>query len=74
MCRRRRNDDDMMRAGRTANGTWYLGRGDGRGVWWCSDRECGGEVRLTHVARALRAGVAESEVAVLRGLATRKTL
>ncbi len=63
----------MVRAGRQADGTWYLGRGEGRGVWWCSDRACGKEVRLTHLARALRASVAESEVAVLRGLATGKT-
>ncbi|MGB8180147.1 MAG: hypothetical protein WCF63_08280 [Acidimicrobiales bacterium] len=73
MCRRRRSDDDLVRAGRTAHGTWYLGRGEGRGVWWCRDRACGGEVRVTHLARALRAGVGESEVAVVRGLATGKT-
>ncbi|MGH3732591.1 MAG: DUF448 domain-containing protein [Acidimicrobiales bacterium] len=72
VCRSRRDDADMVRAGRNAAGTWYLGRGAGRGVWWCGDRGCGKDVRASHVARALRVSVSESDVVVLHGLATRK--
>ncbi|MHB8380451.1 MAG: hypothetical protein ACYDB2_11195 [Acidimicrobiales bacterium] len=73
MCRTRRDDVEMTRAGRDAHGTWYLGRGVGRGVWWCVGQPCEQELRVNHVARALRTTVFESDVAALRGLATKKS-
>jgi hypothetical protein len=72
VCRTVRDDTDMVRAGRDEQGTWYLGRGVGRGVWWCAEGPCEGEVRVTHVARALHRAAHESDVAALKGLSTSK--
>lgn len=68
VCRARRDDTEMVRAGRDAHGTWHLGRGVGRGVWWCRNATCGRALRVSHVARALRAVVSEGDVEVVRGL------
>ena len=68
VCRARRDDTEMVRAGRDAHGTWHLGRGVGRGVWWCRNAACGRALRVSHVARALRAVVSEGDVEVVRGL------
>jgi predicted RNA-binding protein YlxR (DUF448 family) len=72
VCRTVRDDTEMVRAGRDAQGTWYLGRGVGRGVWWCKEGHCEEEVRVTHVTRALRSAAHESDVAALKGLSTSK--
>ncbi|HXC19059.1 MAG TPA: hypothetical protein VNT80_04035 [Acidimicrobiales bacterium] len=66
VCRRVRDDAEMIRAGRD-NGTWYLGRGPGRGLWWC-DAECSKGLRVGHLARALRAGASESDLEAVRAL------
>ena len=44
----------MLRAGRRLDGRWYLGRGPGRGVWWCQESTCGAELAVGQLARALR--------------------
>ena len=62
----------MVRAGRDATGSWHLGRGAGRGVWWCKDGVCASELCVGHVARALRSAVRESELATIRGLTSEK--
>jgi len=72
VCRTVRDDTEMVRAGRDAQGAWYLGRGVGRGVWGCKEGHCEEEVRVTHVARALRGAAHESDVAALKGLSTSK--
>jgi len=61
----------MFRLGRDASGTWYVGRGDGRGVWSCADG-CGSNLRTTQVSHALHASVSEAEMAVVRDLAVGK--
>ncbi|MDE3031991.1 MAG: DUF448 domain-containing protein [Acidobacteriota bacterium] len=71
VCRRRREWDELQRAGRSPDGGWYLGPGAGRGVWWCREGECLSGVRATRVARALRRPLDESDVAGLRELAQR---
>ena len=68
VCRERRDDSVMIRAGRTAQLQWHVGRGSGRGVWWCRDGACGSGLRVGLVARALRVEVSESEVEALRVL------
>ncbi|MFY9782713.1 MAG: hypothetical protein WAK12_04170 [Acidimicrobiales bacterium] len=72
MCRSVRDDSEMVRAGRDALGRWYLGRGVGRGVWWCREGHCEEGLRVTHLARALKSSVLASDVALLRGLSTSK--
>ncbi len=68
VCRTRRDDAEMVRAGRDAHGTWHLGRGVGRGIWWCGEGSCGPALRVGHVARALRAEATEGDVEAVRGL------
>ncbi|MBW4078542.1 MAG: YlxR family protein [Acidobacteria bacterium] len=65
-CRSRRVDTELVRAGRTPEGQWYLGRGPGRGVWMCANATCGAAVQVGQVARALRHAVSASDVAALR--------
>ncbi|NNN01089.1 MAG: hypothetical protein HKL86_04575 [Acidimicrobiaceae bacterium] len=60
----------MLRAGRTPDGTWYLGRGDGRGVWWCDEVECESALRIAQLARALRTSLGERDFADFRSLRT----
>jgi hypothetical protein len=55
----------MLRAGRDADGQWYVGRGNGRGVWWCRETECGAALRVGHLARALRTPVMAGDLKVL---------
>ncbi|MHB8335440.1 MAG: YlxR family protein, partial [Acidimicrobiales bacterium] len=62
VCRARRPDVELCRAGRGEDGSWYLGRGVGRGVWWCRDRDCGSRLRWGAVARALRSPVSAADV------------
>jgi predicted RNA-binding protein YlxR (DUF448 family) len=64
----------MVRAGRSGAGAWSLGRGDGRGVWWCASGTCVEELRIGHLSRALRAQVHEGDVATLQSLAASKRL
>ncbi|MGA2122814.1 MAG: hypothetical protein ABSG58_00125 [Acidimicrobiales bacterium] len=71
VCRRRRPEAELLRLGRDASGTWYVGRGNGRGVWWCADG-CGSSVRISQVAHALHASVSEADMAVVRDLAVGK--
>ncbi len=59
----------MVRAGREASGAWYLGRGTGRGIWWCRENECGKALGRGHVARALRMAVSEGDAAAVQALA-----
>jgi len=69
VCRQRRDDAQLLRAGRDLDGRWYLGRGDGRGVWLCQGSKCVQELRASHVARSLRTAVSEGDVATVRALA-----
>ncbi|HUX04583.1 MAG TPA: DUF448 domain-containing protein [Acidimicrobiales bacterium] len=66
MCRARRDDTLMVRAGRDAEARWYLGRGPGRGAWWCATTDCVGSLRASALARALRAEVSEADAQELR--------
>ncbi|MHB1088608.1 MAG: DUF448 domain-containing protein [Acidimicrobiales bacterium] len=66
VCRTRRADAQLVRAGRTPEGQWYLGRGPGRGVWWCANATCGAALQVGQVARALRHAVSASDMAALR--------
>ncbi|MGC8498087.1 MAG: DUF448 domain-containing protein [Acidimicrobiales bacterium] len=66
MCRRTREDDELQRAGRTPDGMWYLGRGPGRGAWWCRSGPCGERLGASALARALRAPLGPAEVEALR--------
>ncbi|MHB1210100.1 MAG: DUF448 domain-containing protein [Acidimicrobiales bacterium] len=66
VCRSRRVDAELVRAGRTPEGQWYLGRGAGRGVWLCANATCGAAVQVGQVARALRHAVSASDMAALR--------
>ena len=71
VCRRRRDQGDLQRAGRSPGGVWYLGRGTGRGLWWCRGEECGSGVNLAQASRALRCSLGESDAGALRELAQR---
>gem|GEM_PF-1209557 len=51
----------MVRAGYTPDGSWYLGRGTGRGVWWCAGTSCEGEIQMSQVAKALRSPVTSAQ-------------
>ena len=68
VCRARRDDADLVRVGRGTDGAWYVGRGVGRGVWWCGGSDCGLRVEVRHVARAMRSAVSESDVVAIRVL------
>jgi len=61
----------MIRAGRTLDGTWYINRGVGRGIWLCADGVCSEEVQSGQIARSLRRSVSESDVEQLRQLINR---
>jgi hypothetical protein len=56
----------MSRAGRV-NGAWYLGRGPGRGLWWC-DEACAKGLRVGHLARALKSSANEGDLEDLLAL------
>jgi hypothetical protein len=58
----------MVRAGRNADAQWYVGRGHGRGVWWCRETSCGAALQVGHLARALRTPVPASDLEVLLAL------
>ncbi|HEY1222320.1 MAG TPA: YlxR family protein [Acidimicrobiales bacterium] len=66
MCRTRRDDHELVRAARDGDGRWYLGRGTGRGVWWCADSGCGEELQNGQLARSLRTAVSEGDAVALR--------
>ncbi len=68
VCRARRGTNDLSRAGRSPAGAWYLGRGDGRGVWWCVAGSCSRGLSAARLGRALRGSVSEAEAAALREL------
>jgi predicted RNA-binding protein YlxR (DUF448 family) len=59
----------MVRAGRLPDGSWYLGRGPGRGAWWCAQAECADAVNAGALSRALRAPVSSTDVELLGPLA-----
>jgi predicted RNA-binding protein YlxR (DUF448 family) len=69
VCRTSREDTLLVRAGRRDDGAWYLGRGPGRGVWWCAQGSCAQRVSEGAIARALRAPVSRAEAEALRALA-----
>ncbi len=52
----------MFRAGRATDGVWYLGRGGGRGLWWCANSTCQARLQLSHAQRALRRDLSGTEV------------
>jgi predicted RNA-binding protein YlxR (DUF448 family) len=58
----------MVRAGRGPDGAWYLGRGPGRGAWWCADAGCGSALGPGALARALRAPVSDAQAGSLRAI------
>src|ERR1019366_1314112 len=74
VCRGRREESDLQRAGRLSKGVWYLGRGVGRGLWWCREGECAARVNLAHASRALRCSLGEFDAAALRELASRSKM
>ncbi|OYV60267.1 MAG: hypothetical protein B7Z69_04655 [Actinobacteria bacterium 21-73-9] len=61
VCRTRREDHALVRVGRRPDGTWYRGRGPGRGAWCC--RDCAPGLSERALARALRGGPAGLDVA-----------
>lgn len=67
VCRVKRDDGDLVRLGRF-DGQWYVGRGDGRGAWFCAAGPCGDRLAVGPLARALRAPVSDTEVAALMAL------
>lgn len=69
VCRATREDSQLVRAGRREDGTWYLGRGPGRGLWWCALGSCAGSLSVGAARRALRAPVSEADAEALRALA-----
>ena len=56
----------MRRAGRV-DGTWYLGRGPGRGLWFC-DAECAQGLRVGHLARALKSSANDADLEAVLAL------
>lgn len=74
VCRRRREAADLQRGGRVSEGVWYLGRGVGRGVWWCRDGDCAHLVSGAHASRALRCPLGEIDVTALHQLARRSKM
>ena len=71
VCRRRREEAALQRAGRTQGGVWYLGRGAGRGLWWCRNGECGSGLNLALASRALRCSLGDEDALALREVAQR---
>ena len=67
VCRAKRDDDEMVRLGRF-DGQWYVGRGDGRGAWFCAEGPCRDRLAAGSLTRALRAPVSDTEVAGLVAL------
>ncbi|MGA2968424.1 MAG: YlxR family protein [Acidimicrobiales bacterium] len=65
VCRARRDDSLMVRVGRRSDGTWYVGRGSGRGIWWCRESTCEASLHVGHLARALRSSVGPGDLEVL---------
>lgn len=61
MCRQRRPDAELTRAGRASDGVWYIGRGDGRGLWWCSTGACVQQLNRGHAQKAIRRGLNDTE-------------
>ncbi len=66
MCRTRREDRALVRVGRRPDGTWYRGRGPGRGAWCCG--ECAPGLSERALARALRTTPEGLDVAVVARL------
>jgi predicted RNA-binding protein YlxR (DUF448 family) len=58
----------MLRAGRGLDGQWYVGRGNGRGVWWCKESDCSELLHVGHLARALKSAVREADLQDLLAL------
>jgi predicted RNA-binding protein YlxR (DUF448 family) len=58
----------MIRAGRDVGGQWYVGRGNGRGVWWCQESNCSELLQVGHLARALKSAVREADLKDLLAL------
>lgn len=71
VCRRRREEAELQRAGLDDRGQWYLGRGDGRGLWWCREGECASGVDLARASRALKRALRAEDVQGLREVAQR---
>jgi predicted RNA-binding protein YlxR (DUF448 family) len=67
VCRARRDDGELVRVGRF-DGQWYLGRGEGRGAWFCAAGPCRDRLAVGTLTRALRAPVSDTEVAALGAL------
>jgi predicted RNA-binding protein YlxR (DUF448 family) len=67
VCRAKREDDGLVRVGRS-DGQWYVGRGDGRGAWFCAEGPCRDRLAVGQLTRALRAPVGDTDVAALRAL------
>jgi len=69
VCRRERDDAQMVRAARRPDGSWYLGRGPGRGAWWCDEPGCAAALSAGALSKALRTPVTPADVASLSALA-----
>ena len=67
VCRARRDDDHLERVGRRG-GQWYVGRGEGRGAWFCVEGSCRDRLAAGQLERALRARVRDGEVAAIIAL------
>ena len=65
VCRTRRDDAQLVRAGRTKDAQWYLGRGPGRGAWWCDEAKCTSALRVETLTRALRVSLSVGDVVML---------
>jgi hypothetical protein len=62
----------MDRGARNDDGSWYLGRGPGRGIWWCRGTNCRASLTAGQLARALRGPVSESDAYALGALETNR--
>ena len=71
VCRRRREEVDLHRAGRASSGVWYLGRGTGRGLWWCREPGCALGVNLSLASRSLRCPLGDEDAVAMREVAQR---
>ncbi|HVB71661.1 MAG TPA: DUF448 domain-containing protein [Acidimicrobiales bacterium] len=65
VCRSERDDAKMTRAARLPDGSWYLGRGPGRGAWWCAQPECAAALSAGALSRALRTPVTSADLELL---------
>ena len=74
VCRRRREEVELQRAGLDAANQWYLGRGEGRGLWWCREGECASGVSLAQASRALKRDLRAEDVQGLREVAQRSKM